>query len=431
MSNATPRAAWRPLLAGAEAERALAVVHEVAADLERGAGDPGLDPSPLRRSQVSVSGGNGSLALFFAYLDQAFPGRGHDDRALDLLDGVIADMGELHVAVGLYSGFPGVAWLVEHLEGKLIGTEGVDPGVEVAEALHDHLGQSPWRRDYDLISGLAGLGVYALERRANRRPEECLERVLARLAETAERRPDGITWLTPPELLTEQVRAVHPAGNYNLGVAHGVPGVIAMLGEACAAGLEGEALPLLEGAVAWLLAQKLPPQAGSIFPYSVAPGAEPVHTRLAWCYGDLGIAVALLGAARAVGEPAWEREALAVARAAAARPMEESGVVDAGLCHGAAGNAHLFNRLFQASGDPVLEQAARAWLARALDMRQPGQGVGGFLSWIPNEKLALGWRPDPGFLTGSAGIALALLAAATPVEPLWDRLLLASVPPRL
>jgi hypothetical protein len=31
---------------------------------------------------------------------------------------------------------------------------------------------------------------------------------------------------------------------------------------------------------------------------------------------------------------------------------------------------------------------------------------------------------DPGLLTGAAGVALVLLAAATPVEPAWDRALL-------
>jgi hypothetical protein len=31
-------------------------------------------------------------------------------------------------------------------------------------------------------------------------------------------------------------------------------------------------------------------------------------------------------------------------------------------------------------------------------------------------------------LTGAAGIALALLAAATPIEPAWDRMLLVSIP---
>ena len=37
--------------------------------------------------------------------------------------------------------------------------------------------------------------------------------------------------------------------------------------------------------------------------------------------------------------------------------------------------------------------------------------------WIVGEGEELAWRSDPGFLTGSAGVGLALLAAATPVEP--------------
>ena len=40
----------------------------------------------------------------------------------------------------------------------------------------------------------------------------------------------------------------------------------------------------------------------------------------------------------------------------------------------------------------------------------------------------MGWRDEPGFLTGAAGIGLALLAALFPVEPAWDRVLLASIP---
>jgi hypothetical protein len=40
----------------------------------------------------------------------------------------------------------------------------------------------------------------------------------------------------------------------------------------------------------------------------------------------------------------------------------------------------------------------------------------------------LGWKDDPGFLTGSAGIGLALLAATTAVAPDWDRVLLTAIP---
>ena len=48
--------------------------------------------------------------------------------------------------------------------------------------------------------------------------------------------------------------------------------------------------------------------------------------------------------------------------------------------------------------------------------------------WIADVGDDLDWRPDPGFLTGSAGVALALLAATTAVRPEWDRVLLVDVP---
>ena len=157
--------------------------------------------------------------------------------------------------------------------------------------------------------------------------------------------------------------------------------------------------------------------------------------RLAWCYGDPGISLALLSAARAAGEPEWERQAVAVARAAATRPRDEGGVVDGGLCHGAAGLAHLYNRLFQATRDPFFKTEALAWIERLLALRRPGEGIAGWQAWRPIGEITgpdpeLGWVADPGFLTGAAGIGLALLGAISPVEPAWDRVLLSSAPPR-
>jgi class I lanthipeptide synthase len=410
---------------------ALRAAAEIADDLRLAAGRSAATSTTRLNRQLSLGGGQAGVALLFAYLHAVEPGRGHDDVAVDLVERSAERMGELPPLGGLYGGFAGVSWVVEHLHGWILDPEGEDAGEEVAEALTGLLGGSRWWGEYDLITGLVGYGAYALERLPRPGGGECLEAVVARLAETAEHRPEGVAWKTPPERLMADTRTQFPHGNYNVGVAHGVPGVMALLAASCAAGVaEREARPLLAAALAWLLAQRLPPEAGSIFPYSVAPGVEPSTTRLAWCYGDLGIAAALLAAARFAAEPAWEREALAIARAAAARPPATAGVPDAGLCHGAAGVAHLFNRLFQASGEPALAAAARTWFGEALALRRPGEGIGGYRLLTADEHGALAWRDEPGFLQGAAGIALALLAAATPVEPLWDRLLLAAIPPR-
>jgi hypothetical protein len=449
MDDATPRGPWLPILTeddgpagAASVERA---IDELAAALAPVEENPSA--SETARSQALADGPAGQ-ALFFHYLDRARPGQGHDESALAHLETAIAATAETMSAPGLYGGFSGVAWVLEHLTGRLLeppapGEE--DPGEEVATALTAYLGHTPWLDDYDLISGLVGFGVWAVERAPRSGGAEAAESVVRRLGELAERGDGGgggVTWRTAPERMMASEAANHPQGNYNLGVAHGVPGVIGILGEMVAAGLpaggaagEGTARELLAGAVEWLLGQRLPAGSRSCFSYSVAPGVEPVPARHAWCYGDPGVSLALLSAARAAGEPEWERQAVAVARAAAARDPDAGGVVDGGLCHGAAGLAHLYNRLFQATGDPSFRAAALAWIERLMAQRRPGQGIAGWQAWRPIGEITgpdpeLGWVDDRGFLTGAAGIGLVLLGALSPVEPAWDRLLLASAPPR-
>jgi hypothetical protein len=81
-------------------------------------------------------------------------------------------------------------------------------------------------------------------------------------------------------------------------------------------------------------------------------------------------------------------------------------------------------------GDERLAEAASTWLERALGYwiktRTVDGGVGGFRSWAAGFSGALDWRDDRGFLEGSAGIGLALLAATSAVAPDWDRALLIS-----
>jgi hypothetical protein len=70
-----------------------------------------------------------------------------------------------------------------------------------------------------------------------------------------------------------------------------------------------------------------------------------------------------------------------------------------------------------------LKDAAYGWFQRTLEMRHPERGVAGFAAFRPDH-----WSDEVGILEGAAGIALALLATVTPIEPRWDRMLLASFP---
>jgi hypothetical protein len=369
-------------------------------------------------------------ALLYAYADRANPCEEHEAAATRIFERAAAALPELEASPTLYGGFTGVAWLATHLTEPEPGDE--DPNAEIDATLCAMLAK-PWGT-YDLIAGIVGVGVYFLERlevpSARVVAATALERIVDRLTELATFSSAGATWLTPPEGLIEPERSLAPNGFYNLGVAHGMPGIIGLLGEICGADIGGaRARELLQRSVDWLLAQP-PASDESRFSPWIVPGEGHLHggSRLGWCYGDLGIAPVLLRAARRINEPRWERAAIEMARAQASRRDASTMVIDAGLCHGAAGIAHLFNRMYQATGDATLADAARYWLARTLEMRRPGEGIAGYQSFGRTASGESGWETAPGFLTGAAGVGLALLAATSDVEPSWDRLLLVSVP---
>jgi hypothetical protein len=378
----------------------------------------------------SLANGHAGLALAHAALDVALPNEGHAAHASRALDRAIDALARKSLPPALYSGFTGIAWTAELLSGDPAVPPEDDPNAPIDAALETYLARIPWTEDYDLISGLVGIGAYALERMPRPSAKRLLSLVVRRIGETAQRRTPGIAWWSDPKWVPRKYRRT-PHPDYNLGVAHGVPGAIAVLGRIAGADVDArtkkQARTLAEGAVAWVLAQELPREAQGCFAYAVAPKIPREPARLAWCYGDAGIAAALLVAARTVGKPSWENAAVRVALRATARPLGTAGVVDAGLCHGAAGVAHIFHRIFLATGERRLAQAARFWFARTLAMHGKKGGFGGFAAWAPDARGKLGWRADLGFLTGAAGIALALAAATTEdPDPVWDRALLLS-----
>jgi lantibiotic biosynthesis protein len=410
---------WQALLHGSLKDRALAAIQAILDDLAAPASQGADDPS--------LADGLAGQALLHGYLAVTGRDRQHGKGAREYLSRAIALVADKPTAASLYAGLAGVGWALAHLQSLLPDLRDAEQdAADIDEALLNHLRPSPSQADYDLIGGLVGFGVYALERLPRPAAAACLERIVHHLGETAQLKGAGISWWTNPDWLPAETREKYPGGYYNLGLAHGVPGVIGLLGSVCARRLEAvKAGAFLEGAVRWLLAH----DGSQGLPYWTEAGSTEDKSRLAWCYGDPGVAASLLWAAKLLRNPHWESRARAIARRAAQRSFEDSGVKDVGLCHGAAGLGHLFNRMFQATADPLLAQAARRWFERALDMRQPGQGIGGYLTWSPGGNGKPSWLPETGFLTGAAGIALALLAATTEIEPAWDRVLMTAIPP--
>ncbi len=422
---------WHPVLSGTLKRRARDTVSAIAADLE-GYTHEGL-PNPW------LSAGYAGVALFFAHLAGARDDRNAAAIANRCLVKATRGLAGTAHSPALFEGLAGVAWALEHIGGQLYGDEGRDRGPGRLEAqLSAGLGRRPRRADFDLVTGLVGQGVYFLCH--NRRPwvAPYLGAVLDGLEDLAEHPAAGITWRTPQRALNPQWQCDCPHGHYNLGLAHGVPGVIAWLAhlateEALSGALRERARGLLAPAVRWLLDQReRVTSADRHFPYYALPdSAGDARTalpraRCAWCYGDPGIALALHLAARATRCADWEDAAVAIGEASAQHRQADGEVVDAGLCHGSAGLGHVFARLYNMTRIPLYAARSRYWFEVCLRMHQPGTGVAGYRAWEFDQTLTGDWRDQPGLLTGAAGIGLALLAASEASEPSWDAFMLLS-----
>lgn len=379
-----------------------------------------------RAAHPSLGGGRASRALFFYHLARSTGDSAHRNRAKENLESCATAMASSPLPISLYSGLSGIAWLIAHLQRGLQDGEQYDLDEMDALLIESLTPARSHQLGFDLISGLVGVGVYFLERMPSNSAEEGLRRVIGGLVACSERSADGVTWRTAPHLLLPEQREFFPLGRYDLGVAHGAPGVVAFLAHLCSNGaLAHSALPLLADAVRWLLGRRFPALPEHSYPHWFAPdgAADAVATRAAWCYGDPGVAYALLAAARALAEPAVEAIARRMAISSLRRDVTHACVIDAPLCHGSAGLAHLAHVMWTYTQDPTLAAAAERWLRVTLEFRKPGRGVAGFESyWGVDRK----WGPDSSFLTGAAGIGLALLFALHPNERSWDRLLLMS-----
>ena len=309
--------------------------------------------------------------------------------------------------------------------------------------------------DFDLISGLTGTGVYLLTKHqvhacgpdgtagdveggsprgsdAASAGEAMLRRLLSglvRLMADPAIHGDGTR---PPRSPSGPLRGAYPHGLHNCGLAHGVPGPLALLSLAMLAGVRipGASDAVCARPAGWPSTRQGPPRNRtgrtayrSTAPRRASPGQGYVPGRAAWCYGAPGVARSLWLAGAAAGEPWWQDLAARTIRAVAARPARRGASPPQAFCHGEAGLLQVLRGSPLDLGDPAVASAARSLAAELAAEFDPGPLLG-----------VRGADPDgvpvdqPGLLDGAAGVALALLGlpdrARLSPGPAWDRMFL-------
>lgn len=439
---------WQEWLEGSIASQAKAIARETAFRLRdplrveevlRGmAAHPTLDPWTRRWSATDVAQGHAGLAICAAQLDACFPGEGWDQEGHTHLRRA-ADALSTHPlrSLGLFSGLCGVAfaaWLLSRQETRYQRLlTAIDE--QIVARTHATTVQMMRQRhgfateQYDVVTGLAGIGAYLLCRRAHLSAAEALSAVLQTLISLSEEEAGVPHWYTPPEQITqERWRGQYPHGLLDCGLAHGVAGPLALMALA-----KREAPPVegLEAAIdrlaTWLAEHRVDDAWGVNWPFiyparpQEAASIPLLPARTAWCYGNPGIAWALWLAGEALNRTAYRELALDAMTAVFRKPMALRQIDAPTFCHGIAGLLMLALHFAKETNLPIFYDAVQTLTEHLIAQHDP-DALLGFYDVEPGPIRF----EQPGLLTGTAGVVLTLLAVGTDQAPIWDRIFLLS-----
>lgn len=396
-------------------------------------------PHLIRDHPSRISAGNAGLASLYSALDACFPGDGWDGaghRQLELAAQTLGTRDVTDQKLSLFSGLSGMAFatwlssrngaryrrLLATIEHHLLPAVTASAERVLAERPHGCKASL-----YDVISGFSGAGAYLLCRVSDPAAHSALRSVLACLVYLTEEAEGLFHCHVPADPgLQDTWTDSYPDGHVNCGLAHGIPGPLALLSLALRMGVK---VPGIEEAIArtadWLVAHHIEDEWGINWPIAwpvgrvnTRPGVRR-SSRTAWCYGTPGVARALWLAGEALDCAKYREIALEGMRAVYRQPLTARRIDSPSFCHGSAGLLHITLRFANESDDPCFREAATALTCQLLDLYQPESILG--YRHLESEGVLV---DHPWLLDGAAGIALVLLAAAYPCEPIWDRLFL-------
>ncbi|MFV0329282.1 MAG: lanthionine synthetase C family protein [Dysgonomonas sp.] len=270
-------------------------------------------------------------------------------------------------------------------------------------------------KNYDFLHGVLGIGYYFLKTKSN---NDIVMEVIDYLHATAE--INSTTKTAKWESLIDPDAAFR---GYNISLAHGMAGIILFLCKSIEQKNQHTRVrELLEQSINYILKQKIDcKEYGSYFPsFSIESSKELCGSRLAWCYGDLGVAYALWYAGHTINNKLWKKTGLDILLQSTRRlSQSESRIIDSGICHGTIGAVIIYRHMYLKTNNICFFDATNYWLKQTLDYAKFKDGFAGYKSHIIDR-----WANDYSLLTGISGVGLTFISYLNNDQQNWDEIFL-------
>ena len=380
----------------------------------------------LDTTDVGVLSGSAGLALYHFYYNDYNPNEASEDLGSEIIASIVGKINEGYNFHTFCGGIAGAAWTIELLN-ELDFIE-LDTDALLG-ALDDYLNYvanlNESENYFDFLHGLIGIGYYFLKRYENTKSKEIkanyekmLLEMIAKLKKTAKPSEAGLYWES--FLIREE-----GIKGCNLSLSHGLSSIINFLSRLSRHdSFSGESLPLLQQALNHLMSHKRDKVTSSYFPdWITNDNEESQSSRLAWCYGDLGVAASLWQASKVIDDVRIKETAIKLLEhAATRRDIQETRIVDGGLCHGAFGVMHIFNYMYKETSNAIFKEAADYWIDYGLTIDHHKDGAAGYMKWRGGDTPS--YEKENSLLEGIAGIGLAILSYLHPEKTDWNQCLM-------
>lgn len=376
--------------------------------------------------EIGVLMGVSGLALFQFHYSKYLDDNAHSELGAEMISLCIERINQGYSYPTFCSGIAGMAWAIQYLQDEGFIDLDCDSLLgEFDEFLFNQMKTDLTKGNFDFLHGALGYGVYFLRRfqctfnqNFKLRYEFYLKWLLDGIEELAIKDGDGYKWESSLDF--EKGNLV-----YNLGLSHGMSSILNFVSRLHSVdSLKEKAEKLAKGCSAYILRfQRKDSKQNSQFPNVIQvekPNAY--NSRIAWCYGDLGIGLSLLQSGKYIGDTTIVNRALEILDHTTTRKSAiNSQVVDAGICHGSFGNALIYSRMFQITNKALFRETSDFWLKDGIKKGEHKFGYDFYKQWYGYDK---NWIPPISLLDGVSGIGLVMLDCLSKTSNNWAECLL-------
>lgn len=380
----------------------------------------------ISSDKIGIVDGEAGILLFLNYLNKyhAHYSERCEDHIFFVISSIYSKLNKGFMHPQFSTGISGITWVLNHLmKEEMIELKDYDENIYFEYINRQMLGFAK-NGNLDFLHGSTGMALSLLDCNKEKSFPALIEYV-SHLHQAAIKDDYGVGWKST---IYRSLDANHPGSPViNLSLSHGMASILIILSDiiTCFPESKSIASPLMHGIMNYFLKCKNNSAEEYLYPsfYLIEENSFSRKGRLAWCYGDLGTAMAFYRAGRSLQRNDWVKESFAIVdNASAKRGSFLGNVKDPGICHGAAGVAHIFNRFYQITKQEKFKEAALYWLNETLNYSSHSDGLAGFKKFGNKD----GFVNDIGLLEGISGIGLVLLSFVSEIEPKWDRCLMLS-----